>query len=75
MEAGFVYVDHVLRGVRWDAKYATWDNFTGARSMDTSSTESSFPSPLRRRCWRRRGTLRLPDSDCCCGTPTARSGQ
>lgn len=30
MEAGFVYVDHVLRGVRWDAKYATWDNFTGA---------------------------------------------
>jgi D-alanyl-D-alanine dipeptidase len=29
METGFVFVDDVLRGVRWDAKYATWDNFTG----------------------------------------------
>lgn len=29
MEPGFVFVDEVLRGVRWDAKYATWDNFTG----------------------------------------------
>lgn len=23
-------MDEVLHGVRWDAKYATWDNFTGA---------------------------------------------
>jgi D-alanyl-D-alanine dipeptidase len=29
METGFVFVDEVLSGVRWDAKYATWDNFTG----------------------------------------------
>jgi D-alanyl-D-alanine dipeptidase len=29
MERGFVFLDTVLRGVRWDAKYATWDNFTG----------------------------------------------
>jgi D-alanyl-D-alanine dipeptidase len=29
MEAGFVFLDEVLNGVRWDAKYATWDNFTG----------------------------------------------
>lgn len=29
MEAGFVYLDEMLPGVRWDAKYATWDNFTG----------------------------------------------
>jgi D-alanyl-D-alanine dipeptidase len=29
VEAGFVFLDEVLRGVRWDAKYATWDNFTG----------------------------------------------
>ncbi|WP_072327760.1 MULTISPECIES: D-Ala-D-Ala dipeptidase VanX [unclassified Paenibacillus] len=29
MEKGFVYLDHILHGVRWDAKYATWDNFTG----------------------------------------------
>lgn len=29
MENGFVFLDTVLTGVRWDAKYATWDNFTG----------------------------------------------
>jgi zinc D-Ala-D-Ala dipeptidase len=29
MEQGFVYLDEILPGVRWDAKYATWDNFTG----------------------------------------------
>jgi D-alanyl-D-alanine dipeptidase len=29
MEKGFVFLDEVVRGVRWDAKYATWDNFTG----------------------------------------------
>lgn len=29
MEAGFFYLDEILPGVRWDAKYATWDNFTG----------------------------------------------
>ncbi|WP_367568162.1 D-Ala-D-Ala dipeptidase VanX [Lacrimispora sp.] len=29
MEKGFVFLDEILRGVRWNAKYATWDNFTG----------------------------------------------
>lgn len=29
MNDGFAYVDDVVSGVRWDAKYATWDNFTG----------------------------------------------
>ena len=29
MEKGFVFLDELLHGVRWDAKYATWDNFTG----------------------------------------------
>jgi zinc D-Ala-D-Ala dipeptidase len=29
MEKGFVFLDEVLSGVRWDSKYATWDNFTG----------------------------------------------
>ncbi len=29
MQTGFVFLDEVLTGVRWDAKYATWDNFTG----------------------------------------------
>lgn len=25
----FFYVDELVSGIRWDAKYATWDNFTG----------------------------------------------
>jgi zinc D-Ala-D-Ala dipeptidase len=25
----FAFVDELVAGVRWDAKYATWDNFTG----------------------------------------------
>jgi D-alanyl-D-alanine dipeptidase len=29
VQDGFVFLDEVLPGVRWDAKYATWDNFTG----------------------------------------------
>jgi D-alanyl-D-alanine dipeptidase len=29
MNEGFVFVDEAVPGVRWDAKYATWDNFTG----------------------------------------------
>jgi D-alanyl-D-alanine dipeptidase len=29
VHAGFVFLDEVVSGIRWDAKYATWDNFTG----------------------------------------------
>jgi zinc D-Ala-D-Ala dipeptidase len=29
MNNDFVFVDELVPGVRWDAKYATWDNFTG----------------------------------------------
>lgn len=29
MRSDFVFVDEVVAGIRWDAKYATWDNFTG----------------------------------------------
>ncbi|MBY8625161.1 D-Ala-D-Ala dipeptidase VanX-P [Enterococcus faecium] len=29
MKSEFVYLDEVIPGVRWDAKYATWDNFMG----------------------------------------------
>jgi D-alanyl-D-alanine dipeptidase len=29
MEDGFAFVDELVSGIRWDAKYATWDNFTG----------------------------------------------
>src|SRR4051794_23046114 len=29
MKADFVFLDELGAGVRWDAKYATWDNFTG----------------------------------------------
>jgi zinc D-Ala-D-Ala dipeptidase len=29
MTGDFAFVDEHVPGVRWDAKYATWDNFTG----------------------------------------------
>lgn len=29
MRDGFVFVDEAVSRIRWDAKYATWDNFTG----------------------------------------------
>ena len=29
MNGDFVFVDQFVAGIRWDAKYATWDNFTG----------------------------------------------
>jgi len=29
MNDEFVYLDEQVPGIRWDAKYATWDNFTG----------------------------------------------
>jgi len=30
MNDDFVFVDEFVPGIRWDAKYATWDNFTGS---------------------------------------------
>lgn len=29
MKNDFAFLDEILHGVRWDSKYATWDNFTG----------------------------------------------
>ncbi|MFJ6065428.1 D-Ala-D-Ala dipeptidase VanX [Streptomyces tendae] len=29
MTGDFAFVDELVPGIRWDAKYATWDNFTG----------------------------------------------
>lgn len=29
MNGDFVFVDELVPGIRWDAKYSTWDNFTG----------------------------------------------
>ncbi|RRR82712.1 D-Ala-D-Ala dipeptidase VanX [Streptomyces sp. RP5T] len=29
MNEHFAFVDELVPGIRWDAKYATWDNFTG----------------------------------------------
>jgi zinc D-Ala-D-Ala dipeptidase len=29
MNGDFVFVDEFVPAIRWDAKYATWDNFTG----------------------------------------------
>jgi zinc D-Ala-D-Ala dipeptidase len=37
MKGEFFFVDEVVAGIRWDAKYATWDNFTG-RPVDGYGT-------------------------------------
>ena len=29
MNGDFAFVDDLVPGIRWDTKYATWDNFTG----------------------------------------------
>jgi len=29
MNGEFAFIDELVPGIRWDAKYATWDNFTG----------------------------------------------
>jgi D-alanyl-D-alanine dipeptidase len=29
MKGEFVFVDEVVSGIRWNARYATWENFTG----------------------------------------------
>ena len=29
LASGFVFADDALDGIRWDAKYSTWDTFTG----------------------------------------------
>lgn len=29
MKQNFIFLDEMLPDIRWDAKYATWDNFTG----------------------------------------------
>jgi D-alanyl-D-alanine dipeptidase len=29
MHDDFAFIDELVPGIRWDAKYATWDNFTG----------------------------------------------
>lgn len=29
MKNDFVFIDEYIPGLRWDAKYSTWDNFTG----------------------------------------------
>jgi zinc D-Ala-D-Ala dipeptidase len=29
MHSDFYFIDELVSGLRWDAKYATWDNFTG----------------------------------------------
>ena len=74
MNADFAFVDEVVPGIRWDAKYATWDNFTGKpvdgylanRIVGTTRAVRSSATGRRRR-------PRPSASACCCGTATARN--
>ena len=50
MEKNFVFLDEMLPGVRWDAKYATWDNFTGkpyCRNERTGGCFAQRPKPCQ----------------------------
>lgn len=65
MKADFVFVDECVPGIRWDAKYATWDNFTGRpvegylanRIVGTRALCSALESVRRRAASRGFGLL------------------
>ena len=65
MKGDFVFVDECVPGVRWDAKYATWDNFTGKpvegylanRIVGTRALCSALESVRRRAASRGFGLL------------------
>ncbi len=75
MKDDFAFVDERVPGMRWDAKYATWDNFTGKpvdgyrvnRIVGTTRVVRSPRNALEKRPtpWA---------SACFCGTVIARNG-
>ena len=74
MNRDFVFVDECVPGIRWDAKYATWDNFTGKpvdgylanRIVGTMALCAALQSGA--------GSSRIRSaSDCSFGTAIARS--
>ena len=42
MKKNFAFLDEMIPGIRWDAKYATWDNFTG-KPVDGYMTIPDLP--------------------------------
>ena len=48
MNSDFAFIDELVPGIRWDAKYATWDNFTGKPVGGYHATASSAPGPCAR---------------------------
>ena len=72
MTDGFGFVDELAPGIRWDGKYATWDNFTG-KPVDGYLVNRIVGT--RELCAPWRGARRPPPlgSGSCCGTAIARS--
>ena len=73
MNDDFVFVDEVVPGIRWDAKYATWDNFTGRPVDGYLANRIVGTSALCAALERRRRRPRRSASACCSGTATARN--
>ena len=74
MSDDFVFVDELVPGVRWDAKYATWDNFTGKPVDGYLANRIVGTRTLCAALWSARATRPQPSASvCCCGTAIARS--
>ena len=70
MEKNFVFLDEMLPGIRWDAKYATWDNFTGKPVDGYMVNRIVGTKELVLRCVRPRKQRRNWGMVCFCGTAT-----
>ena len=73
MNSDFVFVDEFVPGIRWDAKYATWDNFTGKPVDGYLPIASSAPEPCAPPWTERRKKPHPWASACSSGTVTARN--
>jgi len=51
MKDDFVFIDEFVPEIRWDAKYATWDNFTG-KPVDGYVANRIVGTRLCARPWR-----------------------
>jgi D-alanyl-D-alanine dipeptidase len=73
MNSDFVFVDEFAPGMRWDAKYATWDNFTVKPVDGYHANRIVGTRALCAALNRAREKPHPSASACFCGTATARN--
>ena len=85
MNAEFAFVDELVPGIRWDAKYATWDNFTGKpvdgylanRIVGTRALceglSVAHEEAAHPRSMKMGGILNAPSTDSCAGHTSRRT--